>query len=52
MTLHHLPAPAPRPATTAERLDNIDARIDVLIAGIKGILDDLAAIKVRFGIDQ
>lgn len=52
MTLHRLPDPAPRSATTDERLDRIDAQIDVLIEGIREILADLQAVKVRFGIAQ
>jgi hypothetical protein len=52
MTLHRLPDAAPRLSTTDERLDRIDARIDVLIGGIREILADLQAVKVRFGIDQ
>lgn len=47
MTLHRLPDHAPA-MTTDERLDRMDARIDVLIEGIKQILADVAALRERF----
>lgn len=48
MTLHQLPTPAPSTASVEERLDSIDARIDVLIAGIKQILAEVVALRERF----
>ena len=47
MTLHHLPPVPARPLTTDERLDRMDARIDVLIDGIKEILSEVVALRQR-----
>lgn len=48
MTLHRLPDPVPASASVEDRLDNIDARIDVLIDGIKQILAEVTALRERF----
>ena len=45
------PLPAPVPSTE-DRLAAIEDRIDVLCDGVREILADLAALKVRFGIDR
>ncbi|WP_158545947.1 hypothetical protein [Blastococcus sp. TF02A-30] len=47
MTLHRLPDPVPASASVEDRLDNIDARIDVLIDGIKEILSEVTALRQR-----
>ncbi len=48
MTLHQLPELTQTPMTTDDRLDNIEARLDVLIEGVRSLLAEVVAIRERF----
>ena len=49
MTLFQLPEPATAPASVEDRLDTIDARLDVLIDGIREVLAEVVALRERLG---